>query len=148
MPEISRFSGGVITMYYHDHPPPYTIFQKSYHRRGAPLWSPSSLSDQHNLIPRLSLMLQDIVAVEPLENYQLRIHFEDGVEGIVPLSQLINFTGVFAPLTDPDYFATVKVNPDWGTIYWENGADLDPDVLYYLVTNQTPEIPTVSQSIS
>jgi hypothetical protein len=88
-------------------------------------------------------MLQDIVAVEPLENYQLRIHFEDGVEGIVQLSQVINFTGVFAPLKDPDYFATVKVNPDWGTIYWENGADLDPDVLYYLVTNQTPEIPTL-----
>lgn len=91
-------------------------------------------------------MLQDIVAVEPLENYQLRIHFEDGVQGIVQVRQLIDFTGVFAPLEDPDYFATVKVNPDWGTICWENGADLDPDVLYHLLTNQPLELPTMTSS--
>ncbi|WP_159783027.1 DUF2442 domain-containing protein [Sodalinema gerasimenkoae] len=91
-------------------------------------------------------MLQDIVAVEPLENYQLRIHFEDGVQGIVQVRQLIDFTGVFAPLQDPNYFATVKVNPDWGTVYWENGADLDPDVLYHLLTNQPLELPTMTSS--
>ncbi|MCH8506324.1 MAG: DUF2442 domain-containing protein [Ectothiorhodospiraceae bacterium] len=91
-------------------------------------------------------MLQDIVAVEPLENYQLWIHFEDGVQGIVQVRQLIDFTGVFAPLQDPNYFAIVKVNPDWGTVYWENGADLDPDVLYHLLTNQPLELPTMTSS--
>jgi hypothetical protein len=81
-------------------------------------------------------MLKDIVAVKPLENYQLYLKFEDDQEGVVDISQLIEFTGIFAPLQDLTYFAKVKLNPEWGTIYWENGADLDPDVLYAIVTEQ------------
>ena len=89
-------------------------------------------------------MLKDIVAVEPQEGYQLYLKFEDGREGIVDISQLLEFTGVFSPLQDLTYFTQVKVNPDWGTIYWENGADLDPDVLYSLVTSQP--IPTYEKA--
>lgn len=81
-------------------------------------------------------MLKDIVAVQPQEGYQLYLKFEDGIEGVIDISQLIEFTGIFAPLQDLTYFTQVKVNPDWGTIYWENGADLDPDVLYSVVTGQ------------
>ena len=81
-------------------------------------------------------MLKDISSVQPLENYQLHIKFEDNQEGVVDISQLIEFTGIFAPLQDLTYFNQVKLNPEWGTIYWENGADLDPDVLYSIVTNQ------------
>ncbi|MFN9174661.1 MAG: DUF2442 domain-containing protein [Synechocystis sp.] len=33
------------------------------------------------------------------------------------------------------YFAQVKVNPELGTIQWPNGADLDPDVLYDLISH-------------
>ncbi|MEH1803337.1 MAG: DUF2442 domain-containing protein [Nostoc sp.] len=53
-------------------------------------------------------MLKDIVAVELRENYHLYIRFEDEVEGIVDLSKLIKFTGVFAPLQNPKYFARLK----------------------------------------
>ncbi|NET03525.1 MAG: DUF2442 domain-containing protein [Symploca sp. SIO2B6] len=81
-------------------------------------------------------MLKDIISVKPLKNYQLFLKFEDNQEGIVDISQLIEFTGIFAPLEDLTYFAQVKVNPEWGTIYWENGADLDPDVLYSIISNQ------------
>jgi hypothetical protein len=75
-------------------------------------------------------MLQDIVFVKSLKDYQLRLHFEDNQEGIVDIQQQIQFTGVFEPLKNPEYFAQVKVNPELGTIQWPNGADLDPDVLY------------------
>jgi len=85
-------------------------------------------------------MLKDISSVQPLENYQLHIKFEDNQEGVVDISQLIEFTGIFAPLQDLTYFKQVKLNPEWGTIYWENGADLDPDVLYSIVTNQPIQI--------
>ena len=85
-------------------------------------------------------MLKDICSVQPLENYQLHLKFEDNQEGVVDISQLIEFTGIFAPLQDLTYFNQVKLNPEWGTIYWENGADLDPDVLYSIVTNQPIQI--------
>jgi len=81
-------------------------------------------------------MLKDIVAVEPRENYQLHISFEDGVAGVIDISQIIQFTGVFAPLQDQEYFAKVQVNPEYGTIQWESGADLDPDVIYAWITKQ------------
>lgn len=85
-------------------------------------------------------MLKDISSVQPLDNYQLHLKFEDNQEGVVDISQLIEFTGIFAPLQDLSYFNQVKLNPEWGTIYWENGADLDPDVLYSIVTNQPIQI--------
>lgn len=81
-------------------------------------------------------MLKDIVAVQPLEAYQLHICFEDGVEGVVDLNQLVQFSGIFAPLQDPVYFAQVQVHPELGTIVWDNGADFDPDVLYAIVSGQ------------
>ena len=85
-------------------------------------------------------MLQDIIEVIPQDNYQLYLKFEDGKEGIVDVSKLIEFTGVFQPLQDLAFFKTVKVNPEWGTIYWDNGADLDPDVLYSLITGESISI--------
>ena len=79
-------------------------------------------------------MLKDVVAVEALEPYRLRLMFEDGVSGEVDLARLIRFEGVFAPLRDPESFRAVRVEPDAGTVVWPNGADLDPDVLYAEVT--------------
>ena len=81
-------------------------------------------------------MLKDIVAVEAKEEYKLYLSFEDGVVGEVDLSQLIEFSGVFAPLKELSYFRQVGVNQEVGTIVWPNGADLDPDVLYAVVTGE------------
>lgn len=82
-------------------------------------------------------MLKDIISVKPLKGYQLHIQFEDETQGIIDISELIEFTGIFTSLQDLSYFQQVKVHPEWGTIYWENGADLDPDVLYSIITNQS-----------
>ena len=81
-------------------------------------------------------MLKDIVEVQPLDDYQLKIRFEDGAEGIIDLTQIVPFSGVFAPLRDRGEFVAVLVNPELGTIYWPSGADLDPDVLYSLITGE------------
>ncbi|MFO1038948.1 MAG: DUF2442 domain-containing protein [Geminicoccaceae bacterium] len=79
-------------------------------------------------------MLKDVVAVEALEPYRLRLVFEDGVSGTVDVAKLVRFEGVFAPLGDPASFSAVRVEPDAGTVVWPGGADLDPDVLYAEVT--------------
>ncbi len=81
-------------------------------------------------------MLQDIIEVKTLENCQLYLKFEDNKEGIIDVSEIIEFIGIFTPLKDLNYFQTVKLNPELGTIYWDNGADLDPDVLYCTITKQ------------
>jgi Protein of unknown function (DUF2442) len=81
-------------------------------------------------------MLKDVVEVEALGGYRLRLRFEDGVEGAVDVSKVVPFEGVFAPLCDPAEFAAVRINPELGTICWPSGADLDPDVLYALVQGQ------------
>ena len=93
-------------------------------------------------------MLQDVTNVECLADYQLRLRFEDGVEGIVDVSELVAFTGVFAPLKDQMYFAQVRVNPEIGTVCWPSGADLDPDVLYAAITGEAIDVAELSHSIS
>jgi len=98
-------------------------------------------------------MLKDIVSVIALENYSIKLRFEDGVEGVVNVADLVEFSGVFSPLKDANFFAQVRVNPELGTICWPNDADLDPDVLYSTITGQplpefgmTIETPSLSDS--
>lgn len=73
----------------------------------------------------------EITAVEHLGGYCLRLSFADGVVGDVDLSGQIEAAAgpVFEPLKDVEYFATVSVDPELGTVVWPNGADLAPDVL-------------------
>jgi hypothetical protein len=80
-------------------------------------------------------VLKDIVDVQPLDGYRLKLRFEDGAEGVIDVAQLVSFTGVFAALRDRTEFLAVRVDPELGTICWPSGADLDPDVLYSLVTH-------------
>ena len=91
-------------------------------------------------------MLKDIVKVKPLKDFHLHLEFEDGAKGEVDIRKLIKFRGVFEPLKDEAFFAKVDVNPEWGTIFWPNGADLDPDVLYSVVTGE--KIPEVASMTS
>jgi uncharacterized protein DUF2442 len=74
--------------------------------------------------------LVQVMTVEVLGHYRLRLGFSDGVVRDVDLTGLRNRGGIFAPLQDPDYFALVKVDPEAGTIVWPNGSDLDPLVLH------------------
>ena len=81
-------------------------------------------------------MLEDVVEVEAIGDYRLRVKFEDGVAGEIDVAAIAPFEGVFAPLRDPKLFGAVAVDPELGTARWSNGADLDPDVLYALITGQ------------
>jgi hypothetical protein len=88
-------------------------------------------------------MLKDVVEVQVLEAYKLKLRFEDGVTGVLDLENFIDFTGVFEPLQDPQYFSQVTAKLEFGTICWPNGADIDPDVLYALVRGES--IPDLSE---
>ncbi|MES2141714.1 MAG: DUF2442 domain-containing protein [Pseudomonadota bacterium] len=72
----------------------------------------------------------DVIKVQSLGNYKLYLQFDDGVHGEIDISKLIQFKGIFEPLKDKAFFSRVDVNPDIGTIYWDNGADLSPTYLH------------------
>ena len=74
-------------------------------------------------------MTNHIVEVAHLGDQRLFLCFADDRAGEVDLAPLLQFTGVFEPLRDPEFFAQVRVNPDIGTMVWPNGADHCPDVL-------------------
>jgi hypothetical protein len=58
--------------------------------------------------------------------------FEDDTQGEVDLEPYLHGP-IFEPIrNDPDVFRSMKVED--GTISWDNGADIDPDVLYYGLT--------------
>jgi hypothetical protein len=81
-------------------------------------------------------MLKDIADVRPLGGYRLQLRFEDGVEGMLDISDVVPFDGIFAWLRDTANFSRVALDRELGTIVWPNGADLDADVLYAAVLRQ------------
>ncbi len=85
-------------------------------------------------------MLKEIVEAQAVGGYRLYLRFEDDVDGEVDLSELVEFKGVFAPLRAVEEVEKVKVDHELGTVCWRNGADLDPDVLYSILTGEPIEL--------
>lgn len=75
-------------------------------------------------------MLCDVVNVKVLDGYKLQLQFDDGKKGEIDISKLIPFRGIFEKLKNKDFFSKVFVNVELGTICWENGADIAPELLY------------------
>ena len=75
-------------------------------------------------------MLLDVVDVKYVEDFKLRIAFENGEEGLVDFKEYPKISGVFEPLKDVAYFKKVYLNKDIGTICWPNGADIAPETLF------------------
>ncbi len=73
-----------------------------------------------------------IRAVRPLAGLMVDLEYEDGSQKTVDLEPYLHGP-VFEPIRrDPELFRSVQV--EGGTIAWANGADIDPDVLYYDLT--------------
>jgi len=71
-----------------------------------------------------------IRAVEPLQDFRVRLEFTDGTTKEIDLERYLHGP-IFEPIrNDPKIFRSVKVDPRMGTLVWDNGADIDPDVLY------------------
>ncbi len=77
------------------------------------------------------MKLVRIKSVKPLEKFVVHLEFTDGTNRDIDLEPFLRGK-IFEPLrTNSDAFRAVKVDERLGTILWENGADIDPDVLYY-----------------
>jgi hypothetical protein len=72
--------------------------------------------------------------VEVLEDFNVRLEFTDGTCREIDLEPYLHGQ-VFELLRhDRQAFCTVHVDEGSGTIAWDNGADIDPDVLYQGLT--------------
>ncbi len=70
-----------------------------------------------------------VVDVGYLQNYELLLTFENGVQKVVDLEAHVEGE-VFEPLKNLEHFKQVSVNEDTDTIEWPNGADMAPEFLW------------------
>ena len=77
-------------------------------------------------------MMLHVVKARYLQDYQIWLKFNDGVEGAVDLSQTL-WGSMFEPLKDKALFRQVKLDNELDTIVWPNGADLAPEFLHDLL---------------
>ncbi len=69
-----------------------------------------------------------VVAVTPIDNYQLKIRLSDGRKGVFDVKPYLEI-GVFKELKDEAYFKLVK--PLFGGIAWPHEQDLSPETIEY-----------------
>jgi hypothetical protein len=67
--------------------------------------------------------------VTPLDGFRALVVFDNDTRREIDLEPYLHGP-VFEPIrNEPAFFRSMKV--DGSTIAWPNGADIDPDVLYY-----------------
>lgn len=69
------------------------------------------------------------------KNFQIRLSFNTGEEGVVDLSDLIQKYKVAEPLRDPIVFSKFHLD-SWPTLAWECGFDVAPETLYQRATGK------------
>jgi hypothetical protein len=82
--------------------------------------------------PKKGLFLH-VICVEYLDKYQLKLTFNNGIEGIVDLEQEL-YGEIFEPLKDKSLFQKVFVTSR--TIEWPNGADFAPEFLFEIALDK------------
>ena len=70
-----------------------------------------------------------VQSVKPLGDFKVLFTFDNGSRKEINLDPFLHGP-VFEPIrNDPAMFRSMKIAG--GTVAWDNGADIDPDVLYY-----------------
>jgi hypothetical protein len=78
-----------------------------------------------------------IKEAEYIEDYKIRVTFNNGESGIIDLKEVIcnDKRSIFRELVDVVKFRQFRV--DFDTIVWRNGLDLAPEFLYsFLMQSQ------------
>ena len=81
--------------------------------------------------------MKRVCKVKVLAGYRLELEFDDGICGVVDLSEAVG-KGVFSLWRDPLAFEQVRIGSS-GELAWREKIDLCPDALYLKVTGKKPE---------
>ena len=74
--------------------------------------------------------VKHVKVIGDLSDLKLWICFDNEIIVVRSFKQLVKKGGVFAKLSDPSFFAKVRVSKSKGTIQWPGELDLCPDALY------------------
>jgi len=74
-------------------------------------------------------MNPSVEAAEPLENYKLKVYFNNGEVKEFDVTPFLD-KGIFVELRDKEYFS--KVSVAFGAVQWPNEQDFSNDTLYLL----------------
>ena len=94
-------------------------------------------STEKNIAPAIKCTAAwRVTDIEILANYQLKIRFVDGTEGLADLARFINSktAGVFSVLADPGVFSQAYVA--LGAVTWPGEIDLAPDTMYLAIKKE------------
>ncbi len=70
-----------------------------------------------------------VCALSPLNGFMAKVEFDNGTRREIDLEPFLHGP-IFEQIRDnPALFRSMQI--EGGTIAWSNGADIDPDVLYY-----------------
>lgn len=72
--------------------------------------------------------LYRVTAFQRLQEYTLRVRFDDGTEQTIDFEPVLHGE-LWGPLRDPAFFNQVAIDPVAHTLTWPNGADFDPETL-------------------
>ena len=65
----------------------------------------------------------------PLPDYKLKVIFRNGEVRLFDVKPFLN-RKIFSRLKDEEYFRHVMVDEKSGSIFWQNGEDFCPDMVY------------------
>lgn len=71
-----------------------------------------------------------VVGVAVIRPHVMRLLFNDGAIRDIQYVPREARGSMLRPLSDPAYFAQVRIDPEARTVVWPNGLDLAPEVLH------------------
>lgn len=74
-------------------------------------------------------MTHTVIECRAEGNYSLWLKFDDGLEGVVYLGDLVT-TNSYLALSDEDIFSRVAIDPVSNAVTWTGGICLEPEELY------------------
>ncbi len=85
-------------------------------------------------------MIHHIERIVDKKPFKLLLEFNTGETLWVDLEKTLirkstHEESIFRPILNPEYFNSVKLNTEIKCIYWDNGVDFCPDVLYMMAKN-------------
>ncbi len=75
-------------------------------------------------------MYPDVISAEYVEEYRIRVAFEDGTSGVVDFEKYLDRGGVFSAWRSLRKFKRFRVNKELGVLVWNDAIDIAPETLY------------------